>query len=96
MLRRHVAGHLFEIRGVLFLRHPFDACKKDSTTASSLSLVRFDDNDYSVPVRYAHHPVVVKGYTDRVEIFYQDELIARHDRSWKKEGVEAVIVAESA
>jgi len=66
----------------------FDACKKDSTTASSLSLVRFDNNDYSVPVRYAHHPVSIKGYTDRVEIFYQDGLIARHDRSWKKEGVE--------
>jgi len=40
---------------------PLDACRKVSTTASSLSLVRFDANDYSLPVRYAHHPVVVKG-----------------------------------
>ena len=39
---------------------PFDACRKASTTASSLSLVRFDGNDYSVPVQFAHHPVVVK------------------------------------
>jgi len=31
---------------------PFDACRKQSTMASSLSLVRFDDNDYSVPVSY--------------------------------------------
>jgi transposase len=67
---------------------PFDACRKRSTTVNSLSLVRFDCNDYSVPVRYAHHPVVVKGYTDRVEITYQDERIAEHERSWKKEGVE--------
>ena len=37
---------------------PFEACRKFSTTASSLSLVRFDRNDYSVPVRYAHHPDV--------------------------------------
>jgi len=66
----------------------FDACRKGSTTANSLSLVRVDDNDYSVPVRYAHHPVSFKGYTNRVAIFYRDELIARHDRSWKKEGVE--------
>ena len=65
----------------------FDASTKRSTTASSLSLVRFDDNDYSVPVRYAHHPVVVKGYTDRVEISYLDERIARHDRLWQREGV---------
>ena len=66
----------------------FDACKKASTTVSSLSLARFDTNEYSVPVRWAHHPVTLKGYTDRVEIFYQDGLIARHDRSWRKEGVQ--------
>jgi len=66
---------------------PFDACRKRSTTASSLSLVRFDRNDYSVPVRYAHHPVVVKGYCDRVEISCQGEGIAEHERSWGKEEV---------
>jgi len=65
----------------------FDACRKASTTASSLSLVRFDSNDYSVPVRYAHHPVVVKGYVDRVEIFYKGDRIARHGRIWDKEEV---------
>ncbi len=39
----------------------FEACRKVSTTASSLSLVRFDCNDYSVPVCWAHHAVVAKG-----------------------------------
>jgi transposase len=65
----------------------FDACLKQSTTATSLSLVRFDTNDYSVPTQWAHHPVVVKGYIDRVEIFYKDKRIAVHDRLWRKEGV---------
>ena len=65
----------------------FDACVKISTTATSLSLVRFDTNDYSVPSEWAHHPVVVKGYMDRIEIFHKDKLIARHDRLWVKEGV---------
>lgn len=69
-------------------RSSFDACIKSPTSANSLSLVRIKDNDYSVPVRYAHHPLSSKAYTNRVEIFYEDELIARHDRSWKKEGVE--------
>jgi len=69
-------------------RVSFDACRKGSPPVSSLSLARFDNNDYSVPVRYAHHPVSVKGYTDRVEIFYQDGLIARHDRLWEKEGIQ--------
>lgn len=66
---------------------PFDACRKASTTANSLSLVRFDKNDYSVPVRYAHHPVVVKGYVDRVEFCHKAEVIAHHERLWEREGV---------
>lgn len=66
---------------------PFDACRKDSTTASSLSLVRFDKNDYSVPVRYAHHPVLVKGYTERVVICCRDQEIAVHERLWGREDV---------
>jgi len=66
---------------------PFDACRKVSTFANSLSLVRFDRNDYSVPVRYAHHPVVVKGYVQRVELCHKEQLIATHGRLWGKEGV---------
>lgn len=66
---------------------PFDACRKQSTTASSLSLVRFDTNDYSVPVRYAHHTVLVKGYVDRVVIYHKGQEIADHKRSWDKHGV---------
>lgn len=66
---------------------PFDACRKVPTFASSLSLARFDRNDYSVPVRYAHHPVVVRGYVNRVEIGVQGERVARHGRLWGKEGV---------
>ena len=66
---------------------PFEACRKRSTTASSLSLVRFDRNDYSVPVRFAHCPVVIKGYIDRVEVCRFDERIASHPRLWTKEGV---------
>jgi len=66
---------------------PFDACVKRSTTADSLSLVRFDDNDYSVPVRYAHHPVVVRAYVDRVVIGHKGEVVAEHARLWGREGV---------
>src|SRR5262249_4438322 len=66
---------------------PFDACVKRSTTADSLSLVRFDDSDYSVPVRYAHHPVVVRAYVDRIVIGHKGEVIAEHRRLWGREGV---------
>jgi transposase len=66
---------------------PFDACRKHPTRANSLSLVRFDDNDYSVPVAYAHHEILVKGYIDRVVLCDKEKVVAEHPRSWGKEGV---------
>ena len=63
----------------------FDACRKTSTRVNSLSLVRFHSNDYSVPVRYGHHPVTVKGYWDRVVICRGHEEIASHGRLWGRE-----------
>jgi transposase len=65
----------------------FDACRKQPTRANSLSLVRFDDNDYSVPVAYAHHEILIKGYVDRVTLCHGPRVIAEHQRSWGKEGV---------
>ncbi len=66
---------------------PFDASRKTSTTVNSLSLVRFDCNDYSVPVCYAHRPVVVKGYVNWVRVCKNDQVIAEHPRIWDKEKV---------
>jgi transposase len=66
---------------------PFDACRKHAARANSLSLVRFHNNDYSVPVDCAHHPVTVKGYWDRVEICRGVEHVAAHRRLWGKGGV---------
>ena len=34
----------------------------------SLSLVRYRDNDYSVPVAYGDREVVIRGYVDQVVI----------------------------
>ncbi len=64
----------------------FDACRKEPAGANSLSLVRFDDNDYSVPVAYAHHEILVKGYMNRVVLCHRDKGVAEHPRSWGKEG----------
>jgi transposase len=63
---------------------PFEACKKRSTASDSLSLVRFDSNQYSVPVDYAYHTVVIKGYVDRVDICRLNEVLASHRRLWGK------------
>ena len=61
---------------------PFKACVRKSTITSKQSLVRFDNNKYSLPVRWAHHPVVIEGYADRVEVYAGDELAASHVRSY--------------
>jgi len=66
---------------------PFEASRVQAPRASNLSLVRFDGNDYSVPVRCAHREVVVKGDCEEVRVYRQDERIAEHRRIWDKEQV---------
>jgi transposase len=64
---------------------PYDACDKQSVRVSSLSLVRYRGNDYSVPTQYGHQQVLVRGYVHEVVIACGTEIIARHPRSWEKE-----------
>ena len=64
---------------------PFDACHKRPGRVSSLSLVRYKNTDYSVPVAYAHRDVVVRTYVDEVVIEAGAEEIARHPRSYETE-----------
>ena len=63
---------------------PYDACEKVSTRATSISMVRYRNNDYSVPVACAHHEVQVRGYVHEVVIGCGAEVIARHQRSYEK------------
>jgi transposase len=71
----------------LQLASAFEACRQSVTRVDKLSLVRFDRNDYSVPVRYAHLEVTVKGSVDRVMICRQDQVLAEHARLWEKERI---------
>jgi len=64
---------------------PYDACEKLVTRVSSLSLVRYRRNDYSVPTTYGHRDVVVRGYVHEVAISCGSEVIARHPRSYERE-----------
>ena len=55
----------------------YDACEKRPGRVTSLSLVRYRNNDYSVPTAYGHREVLIRGYVDRVEIACGGEVIAR-------------------
>ena len=54
-------------------------------SANSLSLVKFDTNRYSVPVKHAHRPITIVATVDEVRLIDGDRLVARHGRSWKRE-----------
>ena len=53
--------------------------------ATSLSLVRYRTNDYSVPVAYGYRDVLVRGYVDELVIGCGSEVIAKHPRSYERD-----------
>ncbi|NLZ73744.1 MAG: IS21 family transposase [Bacteroidales bacterium] len=92
-LSHHIKGkptsvnEMFEKEKV-FLRalpgYEFETAKCSSVRVSSFSTARFDTNDYSVPVCYCGSNVSVKGYAERVEIYYKGRMISSHERSFKR------------
>lgn len=60
---------------------PFPACVERPVRIDKLSLARFDNCWYSVPVRWAHRRGQAKGFVDRVEIFCEHQCVAVHPRS---------------
>ena len=89
-LRRHqeTIGERFERDRQAFLPLPvveYEACDKRTAGVTSLSLVRYRSNDYSVPTRYGHREVLVKASVDEVVIYCGSEEIARHRRSYERE-----------
>lgn len=66
-------------------QQPFEARRIAAASADSQSLVRFDTNDYSVPVKYAHRQLLVVATVEEVRLVYEDRLVARHPRCWSRE-----------
>lgn len=60
----------------------FEARRIEQANANSLSLVRFDTNCYSVPVKYAHRRITITATVDEVRLSFEDQLLARHPRHW--------------
>ena len=68
-----------------FPKEEFAARRITDAGANSLSLVRFDSNSYSVPVKYAHREITIVASVDEVRLSFEDQLIACHDRHWGRE-----------
>ena len=89
-LRRHqeTIGERFARDRAAFLPLPngeYEACEKRVARVTSMSLVRYRTNDYSVPTEYGHRDVLVKGYVHQVVIVCGSQVIARHRRSYQRE-----------
>jgi transposase len=64
--------------------NPYDLGRVLNTRASSQFRVSVDTNRYTVPAHFAGRRVTVKLYPDRVCIYFQDTLIARHPRCYER------------
>ena len=64
--------------------HPFDVGAVSQVRASSQFRITLDTNKYSVPAEYAGFRLLLKAYPDRLCIYFQDKLIARHERSYDR------------
>jgi transposase len=62
----------------------YDIGRIQSQRASPQFRVALDSNHYSVPAEFASRHVTLKAYPDRVCIYHQDKLIARHVRSYDR------------
>ena len=85
--RSETVGEMLERERQTFLplpQTPYDASDKQMCRVSSLSLVRYKNNDYSVPVQYGHREALVRGYVHDVVISCGDRVIARHRRSYER------------
>jgi hypothetical protein len=85
MMTPSVSGWCGTVRPLPLPPAPYDACEKKPAWVSSLSLVRYRGNDYSVPTAYGHRKVLVRGYVHEVVIACAAEEIARHARSYERE-----------
>lgn len=89
-LRGHkeTIGERFERDRAVLLPLPparLEACAKATVRVSSISLVRYKTNDYSVPTQFGHRQVLVKAYVHRIVIVSGCDIIATHARSYERE-----------
>jgi transposase len=64
--------------------NPYDLGRGLTTRVSPQFRIAIDTNRYTVPAHFAGRRVTVKLYPDRVCIYLQDTLIARHTRSYDR------------
>jgi hypothetical protein len=78
---------LFEEERAVLLplpENPFDIATVSQVRASSQFRITVDTNRYSVPAEYAGAGLTLKTYPDRLCVYCDEKLIARHARSYER------------
>jgi transposase len=63
---------------------PYDGATLSQVRACKQFRITLDTNRYSVPAEYAGQRLTLKTYPDRLCIYHQEKLIARHVRSYDR------------
>ena len=77
-------GELFDEEQKIFRslpESPFLACTSDTLRVDKRSTVPHQQSRYSVPIPYACKHVVLRAFIDRIEVHFEDQIIATHDRA---------------
>ena len=64
--------------------HPFDVATVSEVRASSQFRITLDANRYSVPAEYAGSRLTLKAYPDRLCLYLNEKLLARHVRCYDR------------
>jgi transposase len=64
--------------------HPFDIATVSQVRASRQFRITLDTNRYSVPAHYAGQALTLKTYPDRLCLYHEATLIARHTRRYDR------------
>lgn len=65
--------------------HPYECCRILPARVNTYSLVTFETNRYSAPVAYVGRQVLLKAFVERLEIIWEDRVIATHRRCYERE-----------
>jgi hypothetical protein len=69
------------------IRRPYEAYTEHECKASLTSLVRYDRHHYSVESTAAGRAVTLRAWADRIQVLCGGELVAEHQRAFKRGGI---------
>lgn len=82
--RKKPQDHFKEERFNSLPSQEYDCATISQMRSSSQFRITLDSNRYSVPAEYANCKLAVKIYADRLCVYNQDKLVARHQRSYDR------------